>query len=113
MNKVKCDKWKTQTNYELNDYRDNVFYPTLIKLIDEKKQVIDLGNDLTIITYEQNKVTHKGFKLKSLKVVGKRYYIYLYQDYGKPSQELLIHRVIDDNKDKANQEYLIIKSMAY
>ena len=113
MSRLQGDKWKTHTNYELNDYRDNIFYPTLIKLIDEKKQVFDLGNDLTIITYEQNKVNHIGFKLKTLKVVGKRYYIYLYQDYGKPNQELLTHRVIDDDKDKANQEFLIIKSMAY
>ena len=113
MSRLQGDGWITHTDYELNDYRDNVFYPTLIKLIDEKKQIYDLGNDLTIVTYEKNKVHHIGFKLKSLKIIGRRYCIYLYQDYGKSNQELLTYSVIDDDKDKANQEFIRIKSMAY
>lgn len=113
MSKVQGDNFRTWTDEELNNHRDNVFYPALVKAINEEIKVFDLGNDLTIVTIQSNITTHIGFKVNSIKVVGKRYRMYLYQDYGKDNGEVLMHSVVDNDKDKANQEFLRIKSMAF
>jgi hypothetical protein len=112
MSKAQGDGYKTWTDIELNKYRDEIFFPALNKAIDEKRKVFELGNDLTIVTIEVNKVKRRGFKLKSIEIIGKRYYIYLYQNYRKEGEEVLTHSVIDDDKDKANQEFLRIKALA-
>ena len=113
MSKAQGDGYRTWTDVELNKYRDEVFIPACVKAIDEKTKVFDLGNGLTIVTIEANRIKNIGFKLKSIEIIGKRYYIYLYQNYKKADAEVLMHSVIDDDKDKANQEFLRIKSMAF
>lgn len=113
MSKVQGDGYKTYTDVGLNDYKNNVFIPALMKAVDEKRKVFELDNGLTIVTIEVNKVKRQGYKLKSIEVIGKRYYIYLYQNYRKDDEEVLTHSVIDDDKDKANQEFLRIKAIAY
>lgn len=79
MSKRQGDNYITETDVELNDYYDKVFYPALVKMEDEQIKQYHVG-DFIIQCEQKNVVNRIGYKLKSLKIVGQRYIIRVFLD---------------------------------
>ena len=74
MSKVQGDGYKTWTNKGLNEYYSNVYRPKYLEM--ENRQIKEYYiNGGKIICEQRNIVAEDGWKLKGLKLTGKKEYI--------------------------------------
>jgi len=114
MAKAQGDGFKTWTDVEIN--KKVAKSNELVKKLINEQEKIQRVNDLTIVCVQGNIVENKSrcSNLTSMEwqVVGKRYYIYLFQDYKTQNAEVLTHRVIENDVNKANEAFKEILELA-
>lgn len=114
MSKAQGDSFKTETNYGLNKYYDEVFYPALLKMEDYKETRFHIG-DFIIICEQKNIINRIGYKLKSLEVTGKEYTLRVHMDseFDSNGNATGLSLSIDSytNADEANKRFLELKEM--
>ena len=79
MSKRQGDGYRTETNEGLNRYYNEVFLPKLLEMAEQKIKEYRI-NGGKIICEQQNIVESDGWKLKSLRVTGKQFWVRVYSD---------------------------------
>lgn len=114
MSKSQGDSFRTETNYELNKYYDEVFLPTLLKMEDYKETRFHVC-DFIIICEQKNIVNRIGYKLKSLEITGTEYTLRVHMDneFDSKGRSTGLSLSVDTytNKDDANKRFLQLKEM--
>jgi hypothetical protein len=103
MSKLQGDNFKTETSKDLNNYYNNVFLPTLIKLENEQIKKYHVG-DFIIQCEKKNIIDRDGYKLKSLKIIGQEYIIRVYLD-SEYEKGIALSVNSTENKEEANRIY--------
>ena len=107
MSKRQGDNWRTETDLELNEYYDKVFLPKVLELEDEQIKKFHINGGL-IICEQKNIIQQDGWKLKGLKLTGKRRYIIrVYSDENSGYADVTNAY---NNKDEANEAFKFWKA---
>ena len=105
MSKAQKDGFKTYTDVELNKHRD-IFYKKLVDVIDEQTKEYKVNGGKIICT-QKNVTEHIGFKINSIKVVGIKYFLYIYSDENSNIADAVETLT---NKDEANKQFKFWKN---
>jgi len=114
MSKAQGDSFRTETNHELNKYYNEVFYPALLKIENRQEKRFHVG-DFIIICEQKNLVNYKGYKLNSIKIVGKEYIlrVHLDNEFDSDGNATGLSLSVDSFTDaeQANKRFLELKEM--
>lgn len=114
MSKAQRDSYRTETNYSLNKYYDEVFRPALLKMENFQEKRIHIGNFI-IICEQQNIVSRNGYKLDSLRIEETEYTLRVHMDneFDSNGNVTGLSLSVDSftDKDKANKRFLELKEM--
>ena len=99
--------FRIETNVELNKYYNEVFRPALLKMIDAKDKTYFI-NGGKIVCHQENIVEQDGWKLKGLKLTGKKEYtMFVYSDANSFCSDVV---ETGNSAEEMNEKFLFWKN---